>query len=101
MAIRKQKFVKINTVTFGELNAKSMVVDNTTTDTGIFKRHFAALQIVINFQGTTMPKEDLIEKLMVANMTGYPNQSGASHKMWAGKCLAGWTKKNIISEVAV
>lgn len=99
MATRKQKFVKINTVTFGELNDKSMVVDNTTTDTGVLKRHFAAIQTVIDYQGTIMPKDDLVKKLMIANMVGYPTQSGASHKMWAGKCIAGWIKKNIVTEV--
>lgn len=99
MATRKQKFVKINTVTFGELNDKSMVVDNTTTDTGVLKRHFAAIQTVIDYQGTTMPKDDLVRKLMIANMIGYPTQGSASHKMWAGKCIAGWIKKNIVTEI--
>ena len=93
--------LRINPTNLGKIMElqNDLVTENTSTDTGVFRRFALSLDIISRYQNTIVPKSKLKDVFIEANMVAYPKQDYKSANMWAGKAISGLVKSGIAEEL--
>ena len=94
----KTVLFKVNDASF-ETVTDIQLTPGTKISSGAFIRQVEIFKIAADYVGRTIDQKTLKHNFATANMTAYPNQTEVSHKLWAGKLIAGWKTSGIIEVV--
>jgi len=93
----KQTTFTFNNASFNDLLDPTTTNSVTKITSGAFTRQLEIFKIAREFVNRDLDQKYLRHKLACANMIAYPNQKESSHNLWAGKVVADWKRREVIT----